>query len=279
MRPVGAGIDHDLGARHPLRILLAEDNAVNQRLAVVNLESWGHTVNVAHDGREAVEACSAADFDLVLMDSQMPRMGGFEATVEIRKREEARDGQRVPIIAMTANVMKGYRDECLAAGMDGYVAKPMRRHELIREIASVVPGLILEDGDNAAASAVPVCAPAAPAPVSDAPFDADALLKSLNGNRDLVAEMVRLCLDEDAPRLIGNLREGLATRDVSAIEQAAHGMKGLVGEFHAPAAHAAAKQLEDAARGHETEMIPSHAQELVDEFDRLSAALRRFLAE
>jgi HPt (histidine-containing phosphotransfer) domain-containing protein len=155
----------------------------------------------------------------------------------------------------------------------------MRRHELIREIASVVPGFILEDGDNAAAPVVAVSAPTVPAPVSDSPFDADALLESLNGNRDLVAEMVRLCLDEDAPRLVGNLREGLVTRDFSAIEHAAHGMKGLVGEFHAPVAHAAAKQLEDAARGHETEMIPAHAQELLDEFDRLSAALRRFLEE
>ena len=117
-------------------MLLAEDNAVNQRLAAVNLEAWGHFVTVARaDGREAVEAFSAQAFDLILMDSQMPRMGGFEATAEIRHREQAGDGEdaregdgarrrRVPIIAMTANVMKGYREECLAAGMDGYVAKP-----------------------------------------------------------------------------------------------------------------------------------------------------------
>ena len=268
--------------QRPLRILLAEDNAVNQRLAVVNLESWGHTVTVAHDGREAVEACTATSYDLVLMDSQMPRMGGFEATVEIRKREAAHGGPRVPIIAMTANVMKGYRDECLAAGMDGYVAKPMRRQELIREIASVLPGFLVEDGDGTATPAAEVSHPpaAAPAsatvPVPDAPFDADAMLASLNGDRKLVGEMIRLCLDEDAPRLIRNLRDGLATRDFAAIEHAAHGLKGLVGEFHAPLSHAAAKQLEDAARGHETEMIPAHAQELLDEFDRLAAALRHW---
>ena len=147
-------IETDVPRQRPLRILLAEDNAVNQRLAVVNLESWGHRVTVAHDGSEAVEAFSAQPFDLILMDSQMPRMSGFEAAAEIRRREQGRGG-RVPIIAMTANVMKGYREECLAVGMDGYVAKPMRRHDLIKEIAEVVPGFLVKD-ENAPASAAQV---------------------------------------------------------------------------------------------------------------------------
>jgi two-component system sensor histidine kinase/response regulator len=242
---------------------------------------------VARDGREAVEAFSARRFDLILMDSQMPRMGGFEATAEIRRRESARDGRavddrhdgRVPIIAMTANVMKGYREECLAAGMDGYVAKPMRRHELIREIAAVVPNFTFDDDGS---KGVPVTAPAPepPAPPADGEvFDSVALLESLGGNRATVDEMIRLCLDEDAPRLLKNLRDGLETHDFETIEQAAHGLKGLVGEFHAPATYAAAKQLEDAGRGHETETVHSLAQSLFDEFDRLAAALRRFLVE
>jgi CheY-like chemotaxis protein/HPt (histidine-containing phosphotransfer) domain-containing protein len=260
--------------QRPLRILLAEDNAVNQRLAVVNLESWGHSVTVAHDGREAVEAFTAQPFDLILMDSQMPRMGGFEATAEIRRRENGR-GQRVPIIAMTANVMKGYREECLAIGMDGYVAKPMRSRELINEIAHVVPGFIL-DGVEAA---VPAASGLTDAPPDSAPFDSAALLESLGGNRALAAEMIRLCLQEDAPRLLANLRDGLATRDFAAVEHAAHGLKGLVGEFHAPVSYAAAKELEDAGRGHESESIPGYAQTLFDEFERLSAALRKFLAD
>jgi signal transduction histidine kinase/DNA-binding response OmpR family regulator/HPt (histidine-containing phosphotransfer) domain-containing protein len=279
--------------QRPLRILLAEDNMVNQRLAVVNLESWGHTVTVVHDGREAVEVYTARPFDLILMDSQMPRMGGFEATAEIRKHEGEREGERVPIIAMTANVMKGYREECLAAGMDGYVAKPMRRMELIREIASVVPGFLVE-ADVGAAAAPPSegCDPARPTSASapeaalsatlssdEEPFDSVALLEGVGGNRAVAQEMARLCLDEDAPRLIASLRDGLATRDWSAVEHAAHGLKGLVGEFHATAARAAAKQLEDAARGHESEMIPAHAQELLDEFDRLSTAMRRWMSE
>ena len=260
--------------QRPLRILLAEDNAVNQRLAMVNLESWGHTVTVAHNGCEAVEAFSAHPFDLILMDSQMPRMSGFEAAAEIRRRERGRDG-RVPIIAMTANVMKGYREECLTAGMDGYVAKPMRRHELIKEIAVVVPGFIVEDLEGAEA-VVPAVVTTS---VDGAPFDPDAFLAGVNGNRAMACEMIHLCLDEDAPRLLGDLREGLATHDFTAIEHAAHGLKGLVGEFHASPAYAAAKQLEDAGRGHESESIPGNAQALFEEFDRLSAALRKFLAE
>jgi CheY-like chemotaxis protein len=268
--------------QRPLRILLVEDNAVNQRLAVVNLESWGHEVTVAHDGREAVETFSARPFDLVLMDSQMPRMGGFEATAEIRRRE-AGHGGRVPIIAMTANVMKGYREECLAAGMDGYVAKPMRRLELIKEIAAVVPGFILEgEAPETVAEKTKVeAAVSAPSatPLDDEPFDSAAFLDDLSGNRAAAAEMIRLCLDEDAPRLLAALREGLATRDFAAIEHAAHGLKGLVGEFHAPAAYTAAKELEDAGRGHESETVHAHAQALFDEFDRLSAAMRRFLRE
>lgn len=269
--------EEEVPRQRPLHILLAEDNAVNQRLAVVNLESWGHAVTVAHDGLEAVEAFTARSFDLILMDSQMPRMSGFEATAEIRRRESARDGQRVPIIAMTANVMKGYREECLAAGMDGYVAKPMRRRELIQEIARVVPRFLMAE-ESAPAPPTSSAQDAATA-VAAALFDPGALLESLNGNRSLAAEMIRLCLDEDAPRLLASLHEGLATRDWPAVEHAAHGIKGLVGEFHAPAAFAAAKQLEDAARGHESEMIPAHAHELQAEFDRLSIALRDFLVE
>jgi len=258
--------------QRPLRILLAEDNAVNQRLAVVNLESWGHAVMVAHDGLEAVEAFSAQPCDLVLMDSQMPRMSGFEATAEIRKRE-GDTGGRVPIIAMTANVMKGYREECLAAGMDGYVAKPMRRQELISEIAAVIPGFIMEGQIAPDVTA----AKKEPAERHDTPvFDQTALLESMSGNREVLAEMVRLCLDVDAPRLLGNLREGLEKQDFAAIEHAAHGLKGLVGEFHAPAAYAAARRLEQMGREQSAGELPAQAETLLREFDRLTAALRKF---
>jgi signal transduction histidine kinase/CheY-like chemotaxis protein len=119
-------------AREPsasLHVLLAEDNRVNQRLATRLLEKRGHSVVVAADGREALAAIEKEGFDLVLMDLQMPEMDGFEATVAIREKEKA-GGARLPIVALTAHAMKGDREKCLAAGMDGYLTKPIRTPEL-----------------------------------------------------------------------------------------------------------------------------------------------------
>jgi len=112
-----------------LRVLVAEDNAVNQRLAARLLEKRGHLVTVTANGREAVEALANQTFDLVLMDVQMPEMDGFEATAFIREREK-HNGAHIPIIALTAHAMKGDRERCLTAGMDGYLSKPIRSQEL-----------------------------------------------------------------------------------------------------------------------------------------------------
>jgi CheY-like chemotaxis protein len=120
----------------PLHILLAEDNPVNRKVAVRLLEKQGHAVDVATDGREALEKLKLADFDLVLMDVQMPEMDGFEATAAVREMEKAK-GAHIPILAMTAHAMKGDRERCLAAGMDGYIAKPVRGHDLVKEIDRV----------------------------------------------------------------------------------------------------------------------------------------------
>src|SRR5262249_56704176 len=112
-----------------LRLLLAEDNAVNQRLAATLLERRGHKVTIANNGREALDALAARSFDVVLMDVQMPEMGGFEATRVIRERERA-TGAHLPIIAMTAHAMKGDRERCLEAGMDEYLTKPLDSRRL-----------------------------------------------------------------------------------------------------------------------------------------------------
>ncbi len=117
-----------------LRILLAEDNTVNQRLAMRLLEKQGHTVVLANNGREALAALDREEFDLVLMDVQMPEMDGFEATAQIRAREVS-GGRRLPIIAMTAHAMKGDRERCLEAGMDGYVSKPIQTQDLNQAVA------------------------------------------------------------------------------------------------------------------------------------------------
>jgi CheY-like chemotaxis protein len=125
-----------------LTILLAEDNLVNQRLALRLLEGMGHKVVVANDGREALAALDGSVFDLVLMDVQMPVLGGFEATARIRAREAAGErfslnGGRLPVLALTAHAMKGDRERCLAEGMDGYLAKPIRVNELAAAIGAL----------------------------------------------------------------------------------------------------------------------------------------------
>ena len=120
-----------------LRVLWAEDNAINQTIAVRVLEKRGCVVTVAANGQAALNACSTQSFDLILMDIQMPGMDGLEATAEIRKKEIS-NGAHMPIIAMTAHALKGDRERCLAAGMDGYVPKPIRTAELFSAIESVM---------------------------------------------------------------------------------------------------------------------------------------------
>ena len=135
--PGSQDLDPDQGARHPLRILLAEDNALNQKLALRLLSRMGYTADVAADGREAVEAVAHGAYDLVLMNVQMPEMDGLEAT---RRIVEATDPAARPrILAMTANAMDGDRERCLAAGMDGYISKPIRVDELVSALLAA-PG-------------------------------------------------------------------------------------------------------------------------------------------
>ena len=125
-----------------LRILLAEDNPTNQKFAVRVIEKAGHSVVVANNGREAVEALEATAYDVVLMDVHMPEMDGYDATSAIRDRETQNGGDaRTPIIAMTANAMKGDREKCLDVGMDGYVSKPVKRQTLFAEIDRVLQSL------------------------------------------------------------------------------------------------------------------------------------------
>ena len=125
---------------HSLRILLAEDSVVNQKLAVGLLSKWGHHVTVVSNGEEAVVASETGDHDVVLMDLEMPGMDGLQATRAIRRREQ-RSGRHLPIIAMTAHALAGDRQKCLAAGMDNYVAKPVRQQELYRALANFFPDM------------------------------------------------------------------------------------------------------------------------------------------
>jgi signal transduction histidine kinase/CheY-like chemotaxis protein/HPt (histidine-containing phosphotransfer) domain-containing protein len=211
-----------------LHVLLAEDNPVNQRLAASLLERRGHKVTIAANGREAVDAVREHEFDVALMDVQMPEMGGFEATAAIRALER---GTHLPIIAMTAHAMKGDRERCLAAGMDEYLTKPLDPRQLcavVERMADARPG----------DSVGPVVA------VPDVPAQ---VLARVGGDRQLLAEISRLFVD-DAPRHLERIRAAIDARDGEALRRAAHGLKGAAANFDAEGVVTAARMLEEIGR-------------------------------
>lgn len=220
-----------------LRILLAEDNAVNQRLAVRVLEKNGHTVTVASNGREAVAARQGQEpFDIFLMDVQMPEMDGLQATRAIREWEEATANRHIPIVAMTAHAMAGDRERCLEAGMDAYLSKPLQTSHLLALLGRLFPGDAAEAGRAVATDGA--------AEEEDAPvLDWDAALRRMDGDRELLQELINIFLAE-LPERITQIREAVTTRDAPALRHAAHAIKGTVSTFSANHAFAAAQALE-----------------------------------
>jgi CheY-like chemotaxis protein len=213
-----------------LRILLAEDNLVNQKLAVRLLEKRGHRVVVTNNGREALAEYRSRRFDVLLMDVQMPEMDGFEATMAIRKQEQF-TGEHVPIIAMTAYAMKGDRERCLAAGMDDYLCKPIKAQELFDKVESILPG-------RPEPSVVAVAAPQALGAL-----DENVALARAGGDRELRAELAELFLRE-CPRLMSEIRKAIDNADPIQLRSAAHSLKGCVDNFGCAGAFAAALRLE-----------------------------------
>ena len=249
--------------RRKLQILLAEDNAVNQQLAVRLLGKRGHIVTVVPNGSEAVALAKKSRFDIVLMDVQMPEMDGLEATAVIRKEEES-TGKHLPIIAMTAYAMEGDRERCLAAGMDGYIGKPIQAEDLIDAIENL--------GQSSAVAEVATTAN----PREQEPIDTASALARVEGDVELLKEVVALFLKE-LPELVTNLREAITARDGSAIERAAHNLKGSVGNFAAQPAFEAALKLEVLGRnGSLSEAEPAYC-ELEKEIERLKSAMANLI--
>ncbi len=225
-----------------LNILLAEDNPVNQKLAVRLLEKAGHAVTLAGSGTEVLrewEKMGNHDFDLVLMDIQMPEMDGTEATAAIRARENS-TGKHIPIIAMTAHAMRGDKEKYLAGGMDGYVSKPIHPARLFAEIervlakirdAAIMPSHPQEEVER---------------------LDRLAMLERVEGDHELLVEILNLFL-EDAPRLLTAMHEALDQGNMKVLERSAHSMKGAAGNFSALATAAAAGRLEKSARSGDKE--------------------------
>jgi PAS domain S-box-containing protein len=222
-------------AEHPLRILLAEDNPVNQEVAVHLIERRGHSVIVAENGREAVEAIERHKFDLVLMDVQMPEMGGLEATRVIREKEKG-SGHHLPIIAMTAHAMQGDREQCLEAGMDGYLAKPIDPKTFLQTVEGISARSVgSESAENEETAGLAGA------------LDGKALLARFSGNRKLLRNIVKT-FREDCPRMMGRIRNALTARDAVALADSAHALKGSIGNFGDSAALETTREMEKGAR-------------------------------
>jgi two-component system, sensor histidine kinase and response regulator len=214
-----------------LDILLAEDNIVNQKLAVRLLEKRGHKVVVAGNGREALAALTHRSYDLVLMDVQMPEMDGITATTLLREREKLTGAHQV-VIAMTALVMKNDRERCLEAGMDGYLAKPIRAPELDEVLESrMVQQTTLHRTES------PVPAP------GRSPVNVDELLDRLDGDRVFLSELTEL-FREDYPRQVSAIHEAIQRNDAHGVKQASHALKGALSNLAASEAREMAANLE-----------------------------------
>jgi signal transduction histidine kinase/DNA-binding response OmpR family regulator len=238
-----------------LKVLLAEDNVVNQQVAVGLLTKRGHQVTVTTNGRQALEAIEHGTFDVVLMDLQMPEMGGFEATAAIRFRER-QTGGHLRIIAMTAHAMSGDRERCLVAGMDGYLPKPIDRNLLF--------AVVEQDGA--------VHAGASSAPALNV-FNSAAVLERLGGDEQLLARVVGLFL-EDCPARLAAIKQAVDARSAERIRSEAHALKGAAGNLSAAALVEAARILEQIGAEGRVEAADAAWERLAAEATRVMEALR-----
>ncbi len=218
----------DRASAGPLDVLLVEDGAVNRKLAVRLLENKGHRPTLACNGKEALSQLEQRRFDLVLMDLQMPEMGGLEATAIIRQGEKGTD-RHVPIIALTAHALRGDEERCLQAGMDGYVSKPIDADRLWEVINAVLSKTSLSD----APTEMP----------GKSVMDEDALRKRCGGDVALKRELIQLFVNE-YPSLLTALHDAIAARDAGRLREAAHSLKGSSCNFGAERVTAAALRLE-----------------------------------
>ena len=246
------------------RILLAEDNLVNQKVALRLLEKLDYLVSVVADGLAAVAAWQSGNFDLILMDCQMPQMDGYTATREIRKLEDGK--ARIPIVALTAHAMKGEQERCLAAGMDDYLSKPIDRIKLDACLDRHLSGA------SAAVSMRAIQESAVLADIAKDPVDWGTLLESVDGDEAFALDLANTFIATSDQELAAITR-ALNTGDGAAVRDSAHALKGAGANLHASAATLAAAQLEAAAGSGEEADISALADKLATEVKRTIAYL------
>jgi CheY-like chemotaxis protein len=273
-------LDSSMGQRHPLRILLAEDNAINQKVALTILGHLGYAADVVGDGAQAVSAVEGRSYDVVLMDVQMPEMDGMEATRRIRAGLPAAMQPR--IVALTANALQGDREECLAAGMDDYLSKPFRPADITMTLRKCRPLTVVKESAHArdAAEAKPAplhSANGVPSGVWDgeaselnpsglAVFDPQCLqqLGEILGQK--AGELLPSLIDnffEEAPRLIADARRGMQDEQASDLHRAAHTLKSNARDFGALALAEAASRLEAGSK----DGVPPEAARMIERLE------------
>jgi len=244
--------EEEAAPQRRLRILLAEDHEVNQVLARRLLERRGHEVTVVDDGRKALDALRGGGFDLALLDVQMPELDGLSVVARLRE-EERGTGRRLPVLALTAFSMKGDRERCLAAGMDGYLSKPIRAAELYAAVDRL---------------ATP---PAPSPPAADSLLDPATIRAACGGDQELLDEITGV-FRKKAPALLAAVRDAVARRDPAALARAAHACRGVVATFSGAAA-ATARALEQLGRSGSLEGADAACAELAEQFARLDREL------
>jgi len=255
-------------AKRKLHVLVAEDNAVNRKLVLTLLRRRGHQVTAVANGRQAVDAIQSPRspaFDVVLMDLQMPEMGGFEATQAIRTSEMP-GGRRVPIIALTAHAMQGDRERCLQAGMDGYLSKPVDVDELLaaverfgrpgnRETGGSADREIGRSGDRGSVA-----------------FDEKGALSHTGNDPALLRELLAM-FRKDRPASVERIERAIKNGDAEEVRMSAHAIKGPLGTLGARRSAAIAAEIEQMGREKELANAPERLTRLRDELQQFDAAL------
>ncbi len=236
-----------------IRALVVDDNSVNQKLAVGLLARRNCDIKTARSGSEVLATLEKNDFDVVLMDVQMPGMDGLQTTAAIRQKEQGTD-RHLPIIAVTAHAMKGDRERCLAAGMDGYITKPISARELFKVIDQLVPQPVPDDEP------------------AKAVLDEQSLRDRVDSDETLLCGLIEV-FQKDLPRLVNELREAVSDKDPRALEHAAHALKGAIAIFSARTACDTAAALENMGRDGEISGASELFSRLTDEISAVKVAL------
>jgi CheY-like chemotaxis protein/HPt (histidine-containing phosphotransfer) domain-containing protein len=261
-------LDPHMAERLPLRILLAEDNVVNQKVALRTLERLGYRADMAANGLEVLDALGRQPYDIVLMDMQMPEMDGLEATRQIVRRW--RPAQRPRIIAMTTNAMQGDREACMAAGMDDYISKPVRLKDLIAALERCASSATTAPADGA----VPT-APTVPA------IDHEVLARlqaDLGDDPTIIVELIDLFL-QDTPMLLAELRQALAAGKVDVVQRTAHTLKSTSASLGAQPLAACCYKLEETAHAARLDQGATHLSEIEAAYEQAEQALQHIRAE